>query len=309
MGLSKSNHLLLLSIHGEPVPEAMIQIQKVMSASSRLRFEAHSGIQKSYLSLDTANKAIILVSLQRPGELYTLGELLKAYATSIQNGVIRILVINNFAQPRNLQDLLTKGCAEIIPAAITTVELLTRIQQSVSSLDASFVVSEATKDTALDEFGITQDDLKGQKIKVNEFKYLEEDEKPWKKGADAFQSIELTVQMKRPKAKNPATWLKVLLIENSGTGVLVEVPKDSGESPVETGEEISLHIVAKNGDPALNFDVAGKVTSVDTPESSSVTVVGIAPLSGSIEKLISLADQFTKRQDEVQEFFKAAKGT
>ena len=300
----KKDKLLVVSIHGDPAPAVVDQVRKIMISSPRIRFESNTNIKNTYPSLNTATRTIVLLTLQTNKDLAATSDFLKTYVDPIRKGLMRVLVINNFTPPKNLQNLLTQGCAEILLPGVSVVELLTRIQDGTAALNTSI------QDTALGEMGISQKDLKHSTDSSNEFKYLEEDVPPWKKGADAFKSIELIVNMKRTKSKVLDDWFKVLLIANYGTEVLVEIPQAAGDAqpPFEQEEEISLKIVAANGDPSLNFELLGKITGKDTPNPLSLTVISITPISGGVDKLKSLADQFTKRQDEVLDFFKAAKG-
>ena len=298
-----NSKLLVVSIQAEPIHGVLNQLQKVMESSTRIRFEAADQIKNVYSILNAAATSIVLVSLETSADLLAIGEFLNSYVTPVQSGAMHVLAINNFIEPRNLQDLLTKGCAEILPSDISVVELLIRIQTSVASLNSP------EKESVLSELGITQKDLRARKNGTNELKYLEEDVEPWKRGAEAFKSIQPVVEIKRAQSKELDSWVDVLLIANSGKSVVIEVPKNSDEFPLLLQEEIIIHVTAKNGDPALNFEFTGTVSGVDARPEENNTTVAIKAISGSIDKLTSLADQFKKRQVEVQDFLKAAKGS
>ena len=127
-------------------------------------------------------------------------------------------------------------------------------------------------------------------------------EHEWATGAQAFESMDLSVKM---KALNQVLgdWSKVHLLENRAQDILIEAPRGS----LKVGQDVSFQITANDGPKPVSFEVSGMVSKTEIFDNDSM-FVSIEFEQGNRSLLQNVADMVEKRQTEIVEFLKQAKG-
>ena len=124
----------------------------------------------------------------------------------------------------------------------------------------------------------------------------------WAQGAEAFKSLELNVKMKTLQ-QTLGDWSQVELLENNAREILISAPRGS----LKQGQDVSFQFTAQDGPRTIYFVVSGMVRSTEIFDHQSMFVT-IEFETESQSQLKNVAEIIEKRQSEVFEFLKQAKG-
>ena len=228
-----------------------------------------------------------------------------------------ILAIDLASDPKGVLGFLTLNAAEIKSGSLTVLALPPfhsewqhRIE-AVSSQEAligrvqeilfeRLPISEAL----LTELKISDQELVQIPISLHDYNFLDARDDPWETSERAFKSFELFVRVTTSEGTNPGDWLQVLLIENGEKEMLISSPKNS----IRLKEKLRVQFHTEDTLGISDFEITGTVTLIESFEGENEQIVAVLPISGDVEKLRELAVRFLKRQDEVLDFLKAAKG-
>ena len=270
-----------------PVPAFLNEVSELLKPHSDIQLATAPDLTVLCTLIKEQNQLIVLLATDLTSDPKgTLG-FLTLNASEIKSGILSILALTP----------LLPEWQDRIEAFTSKASLFSRIQEILLG-------RLPIREELLKELKIADQELVQAPLRLHDYNFLDLRDDPWETSERAFKSFELLVRVTTREINAVGDWLQVLLIENGEKEMLISSPKNS----IRIKDTLRVQFHTEDTLGISDFEITGTVTSIESFEGETEQIISFMPISGDVEKLKALATIYLKRQDEILDFLKAAKG-
>jgi hypothetical protein len=126
----------------------------------------------------------------------------------------------------------------------------------------------------------------------------------WKKGAEAFESIQLLVTVCRMDVPGTPVLDDIAVLERQGNDLLLDAPALS----FLNGEKLSFSVILGHSGKRRNLEMEGAIKNVEVPDTDGRAIIMVAIGVASQVYLTEIQNTFDLRQEQLLRFLREAKG-